>query len=76
MDKMHMKIAGRLLIQVGAEHFVHTRSLVETAQQQKRNLLELLRQDPDASVPWPEPVPLTRPRRRRTTPFPTLRLIG
>ena len=41
----------------GAERFAHLRGLVETPRKQKWNLLELLRQGPDAPAPQPNPVP-------------------
>ncbi len=57
MAKLQMKISGGFRTRAGAERFARMRGLVETARKQGHNLLDLLRQDPDAPVPQPNPVP-------------------
>ena len=62
--RLQMKIAGGFRTRAGAERFAHMRGLAETARKQGHNLLDLLRQDPDAPPhranpvpPWPGPPP-------------------
>ncbi|MYC61958.1 MAG: IS66 family transposase [Caldilineaceae bacterium SB0661_bin_34] len=57
MAKLQMKISGGFRTRAGAERFARMRGLVETARKQGHNLLDLLRQDPDAPTPQPNPVP-------------------
>ena len=57
MAKLQMKISGGFRTPAGAERFVRMRGLIETARKQGHNLLDLLRLDPEAPVPWPDPGP-------------------
>ena len=57
MAKLQMKISGGFRTPAGAERFVRMRGLIETARKQGHNLLDLLRLDPEAPVPWLDPVP-------------------
>ncbi len=57
MAKPRMKISGGFRTPAGAERFARMRGLIETARKQGHNLLDLLRLEPQAPVPWPDPVP-------------------
>ncbi|GEM_PF-7030059 len=57
MAKLPMKISGGFRTPAGVERFARMRGLIETARKQGHNLLDLLRLDPEAPVPWPDPVP-------------------
>ena len=57
MAKLQMKISGGFCTPGGAERFARMRGLIETARKQGYNLLDLLRLEPEAPVPWPDLVP-------------------
>ena len=55
--KLQIKVSGGFRTRAGAELFAQMRSRAEIACKQGQNLLDLLRQDPDAPTPQANPVP-------------------
>ena len=55
MTKPRMKISSCFRTRAGAEHFAHMRGLVETTRKREQHLLDILRRDPDATLPHPVP---------------------